>query len=283
MHWGKVVIHCFMLVLLFLAVAIFVNPLTDNISNGTVRVVVKELLRVGITVGLLVLYVKRFFKKESVYFRVQKPFKFKKIWLLLGLAMPFLVIAFYVLSQAVTFEKQVHLSLGTVLPFIIGSLITACSAGIIEEVLFRGYLFKILEDKWNVTMAIIINSGVFGALHLLTGNDQQLLDICLTLVAGVLAGTMFSLIVYRTGSVWNAVVVHIIWNFFINSNMVQFVLENGESQSSLILFRFKTDSVWITGGAFGIEASIPAVLLYVLIFVSLAFSKPVSKKDSIAL
>ncbi|CEG29429.1 CPBP family intramembrane glutamic endopeptidase [Bacillus sp. B-jedd] len=283
MHWGKVVIHCLMLILIFLAVAIFVNPLTDIISNGTVRVVMKELLRIGITVGLLVLYVKRFFKKESVYFRVQKPFKLKKSWILLGLAIPFIVIAFYVLSQSVVLEKRVQLSLGTVLPFIIGSFITACSAGIIEEVLFRGYLFKILEEKWNVTIAVFVNSGVFGALHLLTGNGQQLLDICLTLIAGVLAGTMFSLIVYRTGSVWNAVVVHIIWNFFINSNMVKFVLENDKSQSSLILFRFKSDSVWITGGAFGIEASIPAILMYVLIIVSLAFSKPESKKDSIAL
>ncbi|OCA88044.1 hypothetical protein A8F94_09485 [Bacillus sp. FJAT-27225] len=283
MHWGKVVTHCLMLVLLFLAVAIFVNPLTDNIGNGTVRVVVKELLRIGITVGLLWLYVKRFFNKESVYFRVQKPFKLKKTWIFLGIAMPFIVIAFYVLSPFVIFEKQDQISLSTVLPFIIGSFITACSAGIIEEVLFRGYLFKIIEDKWNVAIAIFVTSGVFGVLHLLSANEQQLLDICLTLIAGALAGTMFSLIVYRTGSVWNAVVVHILWNFFLNSNMVQFVLENGKSQSSLILFRFKSDSVWITGGAFGIEASIPAVLMYVLTIVTLAFSKTKSKKDSITL
>lgn len=64
MHWGKVVIHCLMLIILFLLAAIFVNPLTDGIENGTMRVAVKELLRIGFTVGLLWLYARLFFKNR---------------------------------------------------------------------------------------------------------------------------------------------------------------------------------------------------------------------------
>ncbi|WP_342433364.1 type II CAAX endopeptidase family protein [Neobacillus sp. FSL H8-0543] len=283
MHWGKVVMHGLMLVFLFLTVAIFVNPLTDGIDNGTVRVAVKELIRIGVTVGLLWLYAKRFFKKANAYFRIQTPVKLKKLGIFVGLGLPFTVLSFYVLSQSVVFEKQDQLPFGTVLTFIIVSFITACSAGIIEEILFRGYLFKIIEEKWNVATAVFVTSFFFGALHLLTVNEQQLLDICLTLIAGTLVGTMFCLIVYKTGNVWNAVVVHILWNFFFSSKMVQFVLENGKNHSSLVLFQFKSDSVWITGGTFGIEASIPAVVMYVLTIVWLAFYKPKSKKDSITL
>ncbi|MEH7254978.1 CPBP family intramembrane glutamic endopeptidase [Neobacillus niacini] len=283
MHWGKVVMHGLMMVFLFLSVAIFVNPLTDGIDNGTVRVAVKEFIRIGVTVGLLWLYARRFFKKANAYFRIQTPVKLKKLWIFVGLSLPVTVIAFYVLSHSVVFEKQDQLPLGAVLTFIIVSFITACSAGIIEEILFRGYLFKIIEDKWNVETAVFVTSGLFGALHLLTVNEQQLLDICLTLIAGTLAGTMFCLIVYKTGNVWNAVVVHILWNFFFSSKMVQFVLENGNKHSSLVLFQFKSESVWITGGTFGIEASIPALVMYALTIVWLASYKPESKKDSLTL
>ena len=278
MHWGKVVMHSLMLVFLFLTVAIFVNPLTDGIDNDTVRVVVKELIRIGITVGLLWLYARLFFKKNT-YFRIQKPFKLMNLWIFVGLAMPFLVIAFYVLSKSVVFEKQDQLPHSTVLMFIIVSFITACSAGIIEEILFRGYLFRIIEDKWNLATAVFVTSTVFGALHLLTVNEQQFLDVSLTFIAGTLAGTMFALIVYKTGIVWNAVVVHILWNFFFSSKMVQFGAEYGKSHSSLVLFQFKSDSVWITGGTFGIEASIPAIVMYVLTIVWLASCKTESKKN----
>lgn len=273
MHWGKVLMHCLIMVFLFLAAAIFVNPLTDGIDNGTSRVVVKELIRIGVTVGLLWLYARLFLKKSSAYFGISKLCKTEKIWFLIGLALPLTVVVFYLLTQYVVFDKQEPLPLNTVLTFIIGSFITACSAGAIEEILFRGYLFKLIEDKWNVATAVLVTSVLFGALHLLTVNGQQLLDVCLILIAGTLVGILFSLIVYKTRVVWNAVVVHIIWNFFMNSKIVQFVSAGDQNHTSLLMFRFTSDSVWITGGTFGIEVAIPVVVMYVLTIAWLAFRK----------
>lgn len=273
MHWGKVVVHCLSLVILFLAVAIFVNPLTDGIDNGTIRIVVKEMIRIGFTLGLLWLYAKLFFKKSSAHFRIHKLFKTDKLWVLVGLALPFTVIVFYVLTQQVVFELQDQLPITTMQKLIIGSLITACSAGVIEEILFRGYLFKLIEDKWNVATAIFVTSILFGALHLLTVNGLQLLDACLILIAGTLVGIMFSLIVFKTGIIWNAVVVHMIWNFFMNSKIVKFVTVADTNHSSLVMFRFKSDSVWTTVDTFGIEVALPVIVLYVLIIIWLAFRK----------
>lgn len=281
MHWGKIVMHSFILVFLFLGVVILVNPLTDGIDHGTVRLIVKELIRIGITVGLFWLYARLFFKKTSAHFRIHKQFKLGKLWVMVGLAMPLTVIAFYVVTQSIDFERQDQLSLSTVLTIIIGSLITACSAGVTEEIVFRGYLFKLIEDKWNAATAVFVTSILFGVLHLLTVSGFQLIDLGLILLAGTLVGMIFSLIVYKTGTVWNAVVVHIIWNFFLNSKIVQFVSEAGEEHSSLVLFKFESDNVWITGGTFGIEASIPAVGLYVLTIVWLVFHKPESIENSI--
>jgi len=274
MHWGKVMMHCLVMVILFLAAAIFVNPLTDGIDNGTIRIIVKELIRIGVTVGLLWLYARLFFKKSSAYFGIHQLFKTEKIWVLVGLALPLTVFVFYILTQYVVFEKQDQLPLNTVLTFIIGSFITACSAGVIEEILFRGYLFKLIEDKWNAVTAILVTSVLFGALHLLTVNGQQLLDVCLILIGGTLVGILFSLIVYKTRVVWNAVVVHIIWNFFMNSKIVQFVSASDQNHSSLVIFRFTSDSIWITGGTFGIDVAVPVAVMYVLTISWLAFRKP---------
>ncbi|MBO8175874.1 CPBP family intramembrane glutamic endopeptidase [Aeribacillus pallidus] len=281
MHWRRIVIHSLMLIIIFLVSAIMVNPLTDGIKNDTIRVVVKEFIRIGFTIGMFWLYARMLLKKSSAYFRIHKPFKTSIIWVFVGLAMPLTVIVFYVLTQFVVFEKQEQLSLETALSIIIGAIITAFSAGVIEELLFRGYLFKLIEDKWNVVSAVCVTAIVFSALHLLTVSGLQLVDVCLVLIAVSLVGIMLSLIVYKTGNVWNSVVVHIIWNFFMNPKMVQFAPQEGRSHSSLVMLQFKSDSIWITGGTFGIEVALPVVVLYVLIIAGLGFCKTGVRNNSI--
>ncbi|MEH7250489.1 CPBP family intramembrane glutamic endopeptidase [Neobacillus niacini] len=273
MHWGRVVLHSLMLVILFLLAAIFVNPLTDGIGNNTIRIVVKEVSRIGLTIGMLLWYGKFFLKKSSAYFRVGNLIVMGRVWVLVGLIMPITVITFYVLSQYVVFQGLETHSIKTIVTFIISSFITACSAGVIEEILFRGYLLKLFEDKWNTITAVSVTSILFSALHLLTMNGLRFIDVCLVLIAGTMAGIMFSLIVYKSGSVWNAVIVHVIWNFFMSSKIIQFVPIFGSNTSSLVKLTFSSDRFWITGGSFGIEAAFPVIVLYILIICWIIFYK----------
>lgn len=280
MYWGKVVLHGLVLVLLFLVAAIFVNPLTDGIDNNTLRVAVKELLRFGLTVGMLRMYAGIILKRSNAYFRIQKWFYPDKRWIFIGLAMPITVIGFYMLTGFVGFEKQDPVLLTTGFTIIITSFIMAFSAGVIEEILFRGYLLKLLEDKWNKITAIGATSILFASLHLLTINDLRLVEGILVLFAGTLVGIMFSLIVYKTGNLWNAVIVHIIWNFSMNTKVVQFAPMAEKTHSSIVLFRFNSESVWITGGTFGIESAFPIIILYVLIIIGIAIGKIGERRHS---
>lgn len=100
-----------------------------------------------------------------------------------------------------------------------------------------------------------------------------MIDVCLVLIAGTLVGIMFSLIVYKTGNVWNAVMVHIIWNFFMNSKIVQFAPKVDGGHSSLVMFRFRSENLWITGGTFGIEVAVPVVVIYILMIGWIAIRK----------
>ncbi|WP_409272709.1 lysostaphin resistance A-like protein [Neobacillus sp. SCS-31] len=274
MKSGKIFIHCIGFLSIFLAAAIFVNPLTDGIGNGTIRILVKESLRLLVTVCLFWLYTKKVLKRANASFGIKLPFKTDKEWILIGLGMPFLVIVFYFLTQYSVFEVQTELSIKTVLPLLVGSFIVSCSAGIIEEVLFRGYLFKLIKGKWGALAAIAATSVLFGALHLLTVGSMRLLDALLILFAGTLAGVLFSLIMHKTGNLWNAAAVHILWNFVLNPRIVGFTKGANEAGVSLLSARFESDHIWVTGGAFGIEAGLPAMVLYSAVIWWLVVRKP---------
>jgi uncharacterized protein len=281
MHWGKVILHGLVLIFLFLLVAIMVNPLTDWIDNHSIRVTIKELMRIGLTLGILKLYVRKFFNKTDAYFRIQILSKTGKLWIVIGLLMPFTVIAFYMLAKLAIFEQQEQVPFLNGFLIIVSSFVAACSAGVLEEFLFRGFLFKLFEEKWNMMIAVFVTSFLFGTLHLLTMNNLNLIDGSLVLIGGTLVGIMFSLIVYKTGNVWNSVVVHIIWNFFMNSSVVQFAHIMERAQSSLVLLCFQTECIWITGGAYGIEVALPVMMVYILIISFTVFGKQGVKNHSI--
>lgn len=69
------------------------------------------------------------------------------------------------------------------------------------------------------------------------------------------------------GSVWNSAIMHAIWNIII----VGGILHIGSAADKISIYNYvlKTDSLLITGGDFGIEASVVAVAAY-LIFTVLA-------------
>ena len=82
---------------------------------------------------------------------------------LLSVLLPvFVVTAFLVIGKAET-----HLSApGESVFIIIASIITALKAGVLEEMLFRGFIMTLLERKWNQYAAILAPSLLFGLAHI---------------------------------------------------------------------------------------------------------------------
>ena len=75
-------------------------------------------------------------------------------------------------------------------------------AGAAEEVFFRGYMQSMLRERWRPTLAILVTSLCFGALHL------DLLHVPLAIALGVYLG----FVTERAGSALPAVVCHIVNN-----------------------------------------------------------------------
>lgn len=73
-----------------------------------------------------------------------------------------------------------------------------------EELLFRGFLQKFLEEHWNdITRAVLVTSLFFAIIHL---NPFWLIQIY---VLGVLLGYL----AWRTGSIWAGFILHAANNF----------------------------------------------------------------------
>ena len=114
---------------------------------------------------------------------------------------------------------HLNLTLGETILYVISML----CVGFLEEVIFRGFLFKAI-CKTNVTQAIIISSVTFGLGHivnLLNGRDipETLIQICYAIAIGFL----FTIIFYKGKSLWPCIITHSVINslsVFANENAI---------------------------------------------------------------
>ena len=95
-------------------------------------------------------------------------------------------------------------------------------AAYVEEIIFRGFLYKVIE-KDNVKQAIVISAVTFGAGHivnLFTG--QASLETFLQMGYAIAIGFAFVLCFYKSGSLIPCIVTHAIINMtskFSNHNI----------------------------------------------------------------
>ncbi len=85
--------------------------------------------------------------------------------------------------------------------------VVVAAAAVTEELLVRGYPFRLLATRYGGLVAIGVTAPVFAALHLANPN-AALLPVLNIGLAGVLLGLAF----WRTLSLWYATGVHFGWN-----------------------------------------------------------------------
>jgi membrane protease YdiL (CAAX protease family) len=134
------------------------------------------------------------------------------------------------------------------------ALAMATSSAILEEILFRGVLFRIVEEKLGSYISLVISALVFGLLHLMNPNSSLLIGIGLAIQAGLLLGVLYM----YSRNLWLPIAVHFAWNFTLGgvwgAPVSGMLLEK-----SLITSSFQGNEL-ITGGSFGPEGSIQATL-----------------------
>ena len=204
-------------------------------------------------------------------------FKLERIWVLIALILPLAVVSVYLLftgSFVVT-----SLSIWKKLSIITaGIFFVSFACGFVEEMVFRGMIMNALKKKYSRVVAIVAPSLLFGIVHIL-GMNFNVLSCILVIIAGTMVGIMFSLITELTGSVWNSAIVHSIWNLITCSGLL--FIGNKASEDALINYVINNKSFIVTGGEFGIESSLIALIGYILVSaIALAMLKNKPKKNS---
>ena len=156
---------------------------------------------------------------------------------------------------------------------VVKSLFQFLVVGVGEEVLFRGIVFRMMDERWGTLFALILSSLLFGFLHITNDNATVWSSIAITIEAGLLLGAAYK----WSGSLWLPIGIHWAWNFF-QGPVFGFAVSGHETYS--LIRPVIEGPLWLTGGEFGAEASVPAVILGLAVTI-LFFYTPSRSTDTI--
>ena len=129
------------------------------------------------------------------------------------------------------------------------------ASGLFEETLFRGILLRQLERLVGTWWALAATSVLFGAVHMMNPDATWTGAISIMVEAGILLGAAY----LYTRRLWFAAGLHAAWYF--TQAWVFSVPVSWTGQTVGILVTRRTGPEWLTGGDFGLEASLAAVLV----------------------
>lgn len=141
------------------------------------------------------------------------------------------------------------------LSFLIPAIASTISAGFLEELLFRGVLFRIVEEWLGSWISIIVSSAVFGFVHLANPDATVTGALFISVEAGLLLAAAYMV----TRRLWMSIGFHLSWNYT-QSAIFGGIVSGGIAEPGLIKPVLNGPDL-LTGGQFGLEASLTAFLL----------------------
>ena len=141
-------------------------------------------------------------------------------------------------------------------------LVAGIGAGIGEEIIMRGVLFRIVEEGRGTWFALAVSALVFGGAHIANPGATVWSSIAIAIEAGVMLGLLY----HVTRSLWACIGLHAAWNIM-QGTVYGIPVSGGIMQGWLISTR--TGPAWLSGGGFGAEASVIALLVCSLLSLGL--------------
>ncbi|MGW6496886.1 CPBP family intramembrane glutamic endopeptidase [Nonomuraea angiospora] len=150
-------------------------------------------------------------------------------------------------------------SSGNLLPTVLAVAATAVGAAVTEELMFRGLALQALEAMWGSRVALAITALLFGGMHLANPGATVWSSLAIAVEAGVLLGAAY---LWRR-SIWFVAGLHFAWNA---TEGLLGIPVSGHVSPGLLTAEVSGPAL-LTGGEFGLEASIVPVLLSLLLAV----------------
>ena len=133
-------------------------------------------------------------------------------------------------------------------------LMVGLGAGIGEEIICRGVLFRIVEEGLGTWVALIVSALFFGAAHIANPGATLWSSAAIAIEAGLLFGMLY----HVTRSLPLSMGLHAAWNFA-QGTIYGIPVSGLKADGWLVSTRSGPD--WLSGGVFGAEASVIALTL----------------------
>jgi hypothetical protein len=127
-------------------------------------------------------------------------------------------------------------------------------SAVLEEVVMRGVVFRLLEQSLGSWIALAISAAIFGLLHLLNPGATLLNAGAVMVEAGILLAAAYMV----TRRLWFCIGIHFAWNFT-EGGIFSAAVSGGHTQG--LLQSKLTGPDWLSGGAFGAEGSLVAIAI----------------------
>ena len=133
-------------------------------------------------------------------------------------------------------------------------LVAGVGAGIGEEIIARGVIFRIIEEGLGTWFALVVSALFFGGAHIFNPGATLWSSAAIAIEAGV----MLALLYHVTRSLWACIGLHAAWNIM-QGTFYGIPVSGGAVDGWLVSNR--TGPTWLSGGVFGAEASVVALLV----------------------
>jgi membrane protease YdiL (CAAX protease family) len=183
---------------------------------------------------------------------------------LTGLTLQSLIILVLFLTGGYTVSKLNPAS------FMLPAFTAALTAGFVAEIIIRGILFRLVEERLGTVITMGIMMLLFAILHL-GGNGATLLSV---LAVSMQAGFLLSAAYVLTRNLWFPIFLHFAWDFA-EPGIFGAINPGNSIDKSLITCQVSGSQI-LTGGTLGPVNSIQSLLLCLLagmIFLGLARRK----------
>ncbi|WP_295165747.1 CPBP family intramembrane glutamic endopeptidase [uncultured Brevundimonas sp.] len=133
----------------------------------------------------------------------------------------------------------------------------AIQSGVVEEIMIRAILLRLVWRAFGPWIAFAVSAALFGFGHIANPNATVFAAICIALEAGIMLGAFYAL----SGRIWISIGVHAAWNFT-QGYIFGAAVSGGDFGPAIAKSTARPAfPEWLTGGAFGPEASLPALIV----------------------
>ncbi len=133
---------------------------------------------------------------------------------------------------------------------------TMAAVATVEELLFRGVVFRLVEEFVGTHGALVASGLLFGLLHLVNPGATLWGALAIAVEAGLMLGAVYA----ATRSLWPVIGIHLGWNFA-EAGIFGATVSGADHGPAGLLTATLPGPAALTGGSFGPEASVLAIVV----------------------